>query len=189
MTQHNQTKRLDNGVRMSRGCAWLVRAFLFGCLLLTIPSRAWAQAPVITTPTNSTFSVGVVEIPLTTSSGAATWSVLDPANLPPGLAVRTDLASWFPPSAFAGLVGVATTPGSYTFQLQATNASGTTTQFTTVKISTLWIKDYWTLPDAFVGHFYSYTMTPLNNSGVATWTVVLPPFGNPLPPGFALSSA
>jgi len=54
-----------------------------------------------------------------------------------GLALRTDVPAFFPPGTTAGIIGVATTPGSYSFTLQATSGGQSVTQAATMKISGL----------------------------------------------------
>src|SRR5438552_2922157 len=85
-----------------------------------------------------TFSVGAIEIPLTTGigDGTGTWSVID-SNVPPGMSLRTDGPVWFPPNARAGLIGVATTPGTYHFTLRVTSAGQTSDKNCTIKITSL----------------------------------------------------
>src|SRR4051812_4972217 len=65
------------------------------------------------------FSAGEIQFALiaTGGSGSYTWDVTAGA-LPPGIALRTDKPSWFAVNASAGLIGVATVPGHYTFTLR-----------------------------------------------------------------------
>ena len=49
------------------------------------------------------------------------------------------------------------------------------------------MKDIQQLPDAFVGTFYTYTMTALGDAGAVTWAPTDPAF--PVPPGMTLSAA
>src|SRR6185503_20551684 len=94
-------------------------------LLLAAPTRAQAQ-PLSNDlgPNLGTFALGQVEIPLVASggTGAYSWSIVAGAP-PPGLVVRTDGPSWFPSNAAAGLIGVATTPGTYGFTLRVSDGS------------------------------------------------------------------
>ncbi|MBW8894640.1 MAG: Ig-like domain repeat protein, partial [Acidobacteria bacterium] len=91
-----------------------------------------------------TFSVGVVEIPLGSpgDNGTEVWSVGDPANglLPPGISLRADGPSWFPPNASAGLIGVATMPGTYQFTLRVTRAGVTSDTRCTIRITSLLLR-------------------------------------------------
>ena len=103
-------------------------------------------------PNFGTFSIGQVETALsaTGGDGTYTWS-LSGGTLPPGLALRTDKPSFFPASASAGLIGVATTPGIYNFTLRVTSSGVTADQASTLKVTALTLKDRRQLPDAFVG--------------------------------------
>ena len=85
-----------------------------------------------------TWSIGEIQTQLVANggSGAYTWSLAG-GKLPPGLALRTDVPPGFPPDASAGLIGVATTPGTYTFTLQAASGSQTLSQAFTMKITGL----------------------------------------------------
>jgi hypothetical protein len=136
-------------------------------------------------PNFGTRSVGYLELPLSAvgGNGSFTWSLLSGA-LPPGMAIRTDKPSFFPTSASAGLSGVATTPGNYSFTLRVTSGSQTSDQASTLRITALTVKDLNDVPDAFVGTPYSYTLTALGNAGPVTWTAV-----DGLPSGMSLSSA
>ena len=134
-------------------------------------------------PNLGTYSVGWQEIPLiaTGATGPYTWSVVS-GSLPPGLSLRTDGPSWFPPTANAGIIGIATTPGTYNFTLHVVSTDlQTADQAATIKISPLISADTFTLPDAFVGASYSYQMIAQTNGGAATWTPTT------LPPGMSLS--
>src|SRR3954471_12293080 len=86
-------------------------------VLCLAAAAASAQAPVITFgPDLGTYPVGEIQFALTASGGNGTysWSITG-GSLPPGIALRTDVPSSFPAGASAGLIGVATTPGTYHF--------------------------------------------------------------------------
>src|SRR5208337_2863323 len=108
-------------------------------------------------------------------NGSYTWAYVS-GNLPPGLSLRTDVPSFFPAGATTGLIGVATTPGNYSFTLSVTSGTSTVSQAFTLKITGLNLKDGYTLPDAFVGSAYlttGYQLTAINSSGslvTVTWT-------------------
>ncbi|MDO8678503.1 MAG: carboxypeptidase-like regulatory domain-containing protein, partial [Acidobacteriota bacterium] len=136
-----------------------------------------------------TASIGQLQVPLSATGGDGTyaWSVIA-GSLPPGVSLRTDLPSFFPSTASAGLIGVATTPGTYNFTLRVTSGGQTADQASTLKIALLRMKDSHQLPDAFVGTFYTYTLTALANAGAVTWTNSdVSSF--PVPPGLTLSAA
>ena len=91
-------------------------------------------------PNFGTFSVGEVAISLvaTGGNGVYTWAVS--GNVPPGLTVRHDPASWpsyVNTSSSAVLLGVATTPGIYNFTLSVTSAGQTVNQNATIRITAL----------------------------------------------------
>jgi hypothetical protein len=136
-------------------------------------------------PNFGTYSIGDVEIPLTATGGSEKyrWSVIN-GSLPPGMALRTDSASWFPAGAAAGLIGVATTPGTYHFTLKVTSGSHSATQDDTLQISSLCVQDLSNIPDAFIAKPYSYSLTALNPTGRVKWATT-----STLPPGLTLSAA
>src|SRR5687768_12084318 len=88
------------------------------CALLATSGVAHAQAVFQSQgPNFGTFSIGQLETSLSATGGDGTnyaWSVIL-GSLPPGVSIRTDKPSFFPPGASAGLIGVATTPGTYNF--------------------------------------------------------------------------
>ena len=140
--------------------------------------------PAFGTSDFGTFSIGQLETPLVASGGDGTYTWSVPAgSLPPGVSVRTDAPSWFPSNASAGLIGVATTPGTYPFTLRVTSGGQAYERPATITVSALVVKDLYNIADAFVGEPYSYALTSLRDGGpvAATWT----PTG-PLPPGVAL---
>ena len=92
----------------------------------------------------------------TGGNGTYVWSVIA-GSLPPGMALRTDNPSYFPTGASAGLVGIATTPGTFDFTLRVTSGGATTDQVCTLKVTALTIKDgdhFGYLPDAYEGSAY-----------------------------------
>ena len=116
---------------------------------------------------------------------------LTSGSLPPGISLRTDFPNFFNSSASAGLIGVATTPGTYYFTLTAASTgAASASQSFTMKITAFTLKDPYNTPDAFVGHAYSYQMTTLGAPQGSTIT-----FGqcgtNPYnaPPGVTVSSS
>ena len=142
--------------------------------------------PSISTGTNfGAVALGTEQYQLVASGGNGTyaWALVN-GSLPPGLALRTDLPSFFQSNASAGIIGVATTPGSYSFSLSVTSAGQTAYQYFTMKITALAVKDQSGMPDMFAGSTVSYQLTALNNAGPVTWT----PTGS-LPPGLNLSSS
>jgi hypothetical protein len=121
-------------------------------------------------PDFGTWRSGPIEIPLgaTNGTGSYTWSVI--GSLPPGISLRTDVPSWFG-SASAGLIGVATTPGTYNFTLSVTSGVETVPQNCTLRVTGLTITES-QLPDAFAGVPYSYSLTAVGsaNASAATFT-------------------
>jgi len=148
--------------------------------LFLIPTVASAQAPTFGFNGNlGTWTIGEVQLalPANSGNGTYTWAVTSGA-LPAGIALRTDVPSFFSSNAQAGLIGVATTPGTYNFTLSVTSNGQTAQQACTMKITAETLKDPYSVPNAFVGTAYSYTFTPLNTAGPVTWTVT-----SSLPPG------
>ncbi len=140
----------------------------------------------ISTPTAlGTYSIGRLQIELHAQggNGSYTWNLLQ-GKLPTGLSLRTDKPAWFAPQASAGLIGVATTPGTYSFTLQVASGSSTFTREFTINIVSLTERDPSTLPEAFAGHPYSYAFSS-NSPGNVSWSVQP---GSLLPPGLTLSA-
>ena len=158
-------------------------------VLLTMGTAAAASAQTLTQnqgPNLGTWVEGFIQLQLAATGGAGNgtyvWS-LAPGSLPlpPGISLRTDVPSFFSANANAGLIGIATTPGTYNFTLRVTSGGQTADRAYTWRISGLTTKDN-NLPDAFVGRSYSYQLTALGNAGPVTWA----PNGA-LPAGFNLS--
>jgi hypothetical protein len=164
-----------------------VRGLLLVLLTACAASAAWADPLMqLEGPNFGTHGIGELQLRLraTGGTGSYAWEVVAGA-LPPGISVRADGPPWFPPDASAGLIGVATTPGTYNFTLRVTSAGQATDQDCTIKISPLVVTTYWSTADAFVGKPFSQTLTAVNNAGPLTWAL-----GNGfLPPGMALSPA
>ncbi|MBZ5560604.1 MAG: Ig domain-containing protein, partial [Acidobacteriia bacterium] len=160
--------------------------------LAIYPTDALPPLRITTNGNFGTWSIGAIQTELDAFDGAGgyTWSLFS-GDLPPGLAVRPDGPPWFSHSASGGIIGVATTPGTYNFTLRVTDHDGAFVDLAgTMRIVPLTIKDLWNLPDAFTNTAYSYTLTPLGNGGAVTWGA--PNCGNPsclLPPGLTLNSA
>ena len=156
----------------------LLRTCLRGSLavlwLLTAVVPARAQA--LTTNVGSdlgAFSAGELQFSLiaTGGNGTYTWDITAGA-LPPGVALRTDKPSWFPSNASAGLIGVPTVPGHYTFTIRVRSGAAELSQATGITITSFNINEQFQLPDGFVGTAYSHQVTPLNNAGAVTWAQV-----------------
>ena len=140
-----------------------------------------------TFPNRGTWKIGEVEDQLAAIGGTGVYSwQLVAGSLPPGVSLRQppDLAPFFPPTASAGLIGVATTPGPYNFTLRVTSGSQTVSVPFTMTIASLQSEDGFSLPNAFIGEAFSYSFTASGNSGPVTYV----PNGI-LPPGLTLSSS
>ncbi len=140
----------------------------------------------ISTPSDlGVWPIGPVQTALIAGGGTGsyTWSLIS-GSLPDGLSLRTDKAPPFPAEASAGIIGLATKPGTYPFTLQVTSGAQSVSQAFTMKIVKLTIKDVSPLPHAFESVPYSYTFS---NAGLeaVTWGV-LP--GTTLPSGLSLTS-
>ncbi|HEY3157812.1 MAG TPA: putative Ig domain-containing protein, partial [Vicinamibacterales bacterium] len=169
-----------------------IRASLLLVMALGAASTVRAQALTQTNGSNfGTFSIGDIQQSLTatggTGPGTYVWSVVGGA-LPPGVSlVTTNLPSFFPASASAGLIGVATTPNvnPYGFTLRVSDGSTFVDKAYTLKITGLSVGSFWDMPDAFVGVAYPPQQLTVNNAaGPVTWT----PTGG-VPAGMTLSSA
>ncbi|PYR52930.1 MAG: hypothetical protein DMF89_01060, partial [Acidobacteria bacterium] len=145
------------------------------------------QTPAVVQTQNASFgtwSIGQIETPLsaTGGNGSYAWSIVAGA-LPPGVALRTDLPTWFPGGSSAGLIGVATTTGTYTFTLRVTSGSQTADQMCTIKVVALAATEY-QLPDAFADTPYSYQLHVQGNAAAVLWTAT-----STQPAGLSLSSS
>jgi hypothetical protein len=162
------------------------RIIRFVLPMVALVCAAFAASPVITVgPNLGTWSIGEVQMALTASggSGGYTWQVT--GTLPTGVALRTDVPSWFPTGSTAGLIGVASAPGTYNFTVSVTSGGVTVNQACTMKITGLTVRDLYSgTPDYFVNVPMTYTLTPLNNAGSVTYAA-----NGALPAGIALSSA
>ena len=143
-------------------------------------SALFGQSLTITTNGNlGTFVIGQGQLALNASGGTGsyTWSLAS-GSLPPGLNIA-NLPGQSTPQA--GLVGVLSAVGNYSFSLKVSDGQNSVTQPFTMKVTALLIKDI-NLPDAFTNDSYSYTFTPLNNAGPVTFEPTS------LPSGLSLSS-
>jgi large repetitive protein len=149
---------------------------------------AFAPVTMGNGPTFGTWHLGTDTVALSANggNGTYTWSLIAGA-LPTGLALRTDVPTYFSSNAQAGLIGVATTPGTYNFTLKVTSAGQSATQAFTLKVSKLDLQDA-TPPDGFVNTPFSYTFTPIANAGAVTFTVNSNSTTGAMPPGLDLSS-
>ncbi len=166
---------------------WL-RPLVLSLVLLAPGSPALAQTPSMNVGGSlGTASIGEYQYGLVASGGTGpySWSIVSGA-LPPGLALRTDnVPSWFPPGSTAGIVGIATTPGTYTFTIRVTDSlSVVVDQPTTLKITAFTVRTGYQLPDAVKDIPYSQQLTTMNAAAATTWTP-----NSPLPAGLSLSSS
>lgn len=160
-------------------------ALVLFALVFFAPAAAQAQLTITSGSSYGTFSIGEVDLQLSASGGMGplTWSVVG-GTLPPGLAVRYDLPPFFPPSASAGIIGLATVPGNYSFDVQVTDGVTTSApQTVTVTITSLSITTPHDLPDAFLGSPYSVQLEADGGAGALTWSAA-----GSLPGGLSLSS-
>jgi len=140
-------------------------------VIVSFSSQAFAQLTITTG--DSTWSIGQIESELNANGGTGneyTWSVVN-GELPPGLALRTDIPSWFSPGVTAGVIGVATTPGTYPFTLQVTSGNETVTKLVTMKIISLVMAIDGQLPDASVGVSYSVTIATAGTTGSVSFAL------------------
>jgi probable HAF family extracellular repeat protein len=150
------------------------------------PSATANAVSITSGPNLGTWPIGEDEVELDASggNGTYTWSYVS-GVIPPGLSLRTDVPSFFTANGKAGLIGIATTPGTYNFTLSVSSNGSSAQRAFTIKITGLTIKDPYTLPDAFVNSAYSYQLTALDNAGAVTWNYL----SGQLPPGMSLSSS
>ncbi len=120
-------------------------------------------------------------------NGTYTWNLVS-GTLPPGMAISTNRPNFFSPNQQAGIIGVATTPGNYSFTLSVTSAGQTATRPFTLRMSGLDLQDV-ALQDAFVNISFTHTFTPLNNAGPVTYTVNGNSTNGAMPPGLSLSGS
>ena len=160
-----------------------IPALMITSLAVLLPAGAQAGQIVITTGASlGTRPIGQNQINLNASGGTGTYTwTLASGSLPPGLNITSVPGS---SPAQAALLGIATTPGSYGFNLTVNDGVNTSaTQTFSLKITALTVKDI-NLPDAFNNTAYSYMITPLNNAGAVTFTA-----NSALPAGLSLSAA
>ncbi len=140
-------------------------------------------------PNLGTWHLGTQFIALGANGGNGTysWSLVS-GSLPPGMAIRTDRPNFFAPNQQAGIIGVATTPGNYSFMLSVTSGGQTATRAFTVRMSALDLQDV-ALQDGFTGTPFAHTFTPLNNAGPVTYTINTNSTNGAMPPGLSLSTA
>ncbi|MEW6320624.1 MAG: putative Ig domain-containing protein [Acidobacteriota bacterium] len=143
------------------------RTFFFN--LAIYPSGALPPVQFAVGSNLGSWTRGVVEAELraTGGNGVYTWQHTG-GTLPPGLSLRSDGAPWFQPSSW-GLVGVATTAGTFNFTLSVTSGAQTISQAFTMVVTDLEVLDPYSIKDAFVGKPYSYTFTT-NSAGSPVWT-------------------
>ena len=173
----------------SRGLRSATRGLLAIVLALWTASAVSAQTLTQNQgPNLGTWVEGFIQLQLAASGGGGNgtyvWSLVPgTGSLPPGISLRTDVPSFFSANANAGLIGIATTPGNYSFTLRVSSGGQTADRAYTWRISGLTTKDN-NLPDAFVGRSYSYQLTALGNAGPVTWAQ-----NGALPAGLSLSSS
>src|SRR5438874_7979900 len=100
----------------------LLRTRILTCTLFLFPAAAaWGQT-ITVGPNLGTYPIGEIQFALSATGGTGTyaWSVASGA-LPTGIALRTDVPSFFTAGVSAGLIGVATTPGTYSFTISVTS--------------------------------------------------------------------
>ncbi|MEK7404661.1 MAG: putative Ig domain-containing protein, partial [Acidobacteriota bacterium] len=138
--------------------------------------------PLYITTTDQQWSIGRVETPLDAvgGTGTYTWSLTSCSI--PGIALRTDVSSGW--TAKAGLLGVATTPGTYSCGVQVTSGAQTASKTISVKVSGLVVTSNWEFPDGSVGVAYSQTITTAGGTGTVSFA--LQP-GSLLPTGLSLN--
>ncbi|MGA2260956.1 MAG: Ig domain-containing protein, partial [Acidobacteriota bacterium] len=161
--------------------------FFFFVLFVFFSCQGFGQSLSINMPTDISLQLGRAEIALQASggSGGYVWS-LDGGLLPPGLAIRTDVPSYFPPGTTAGIIGVAITVGDCVGTVRVTDILGATATLS-ISFHVLAVNDTnpYELPDGSVGVSYDYTLGVVGNTGPVTRAVN----SGALPPGLSLDAA
>jgi hypothetical protein len=142
-----------------------IRFVAVAVLFFALLGTASAQPVITSGPNYCCWSTGIIYQALTATGGSGTyaWALVGGA-LPPGISIRTDVPSYFPGGASAGLIGVATTVGTYNFTLQVTSGGQSVTQSASMHVSALILKDLSQFPDGFANvAFAPYQLTALNN--------------------------
>ena len=134
------------------------------------PALSPAQAPNL-----GTFSIGKTQFQLAATGGRPPyiWSVEPGSQLPPGLALRNDNPTWIQNGNPWGLEGVVTAPGLYSFTMRLTDSAGASvTQTYSMPVTKLSIAEgQSSLPEAFPGTPYHYTLTAVGGSQAVSWSL------------------
>ncbi len=146
-------------------------------------------APPITINTGANLGdyrlgTGQFELLASGGNGVYTWSLASGSALPPGYLIRTDVPAFFNPLAQAGILGVGTQAGTYTFTLNVASGTQTASRTFTLKLHAL-VPQENNVPDQFAGQPVNFQFTPLNASGTVSFA--LDP-STPLPGTLSLSS-
>jgi hypothetical protein len=181
---------MANDIRRRGVAGWqrvttgVLTAAVVAAIALCMPALAAAQPAHAQGPNLGTSVIGTQDRQLAANGGDGTytWTLIAGA-LPPGVSLRTDVPSFYPANADAGLMGVATTPGDYAFTLRVSSAGQSADRAYTWRITALTFGDSSPFPDAFVGVPYSKQLTAANPAGPVTFTPTS------LPPGMTLSAA
>ena len=151
-------------------------------LVITVGGRSSGAATIyvgtnslsISTGTSlGTWTTGNLQLGLVATGGDGNfvWNYVS-GTLPPGVSLRTDVGpSNFSNGPQAGLLGIATTPGTYTYTLSVTSAGQTVNRTFTMRVTALNVKDVAvSLPDAFANTPYSYAFSAVGTAGQVTFT-------------------
>ncbi|MBZ5585201.1 MAG: Ig domain-containing protein, partial [Acidobacteriia bacterium] len=157
-------------------------------ILVAVPGVAQTLA-ISTGPDMGAVALGPAEFPLAAAGGIPPYTWTHTAgSMPPGFALRTDNPSWYAPGSSAGVVGVASAAGTYSFTLQVRDSAGspaTASQTFTLKVSPMTFADSF-LADAYVGASYSASLAVNGAPDAVTWGVLSP---TDLPPGLSLDAS
>ena len=155
-----------------------------------------APLSVSSGPNLGTWNTGTDWIGLGINGGSGTYTYsLTSGTLPPGLFLSSQVPGSFAKNQQAGVIGVATVPGTYNFSIKITSTGAGApyggTSITVpyqLTISSLNLQDA-TPPDGFMGVAYNYQFTPIKNQGSVTFS---PNCNNRtfcMPPGLSLSAS
>lgn len=135
------------------------------------PAGVTPPVAITTGPDLGSWSVGEVQAALYAEGGNGTYAwTLVGGELPPGLSLRADVPPWFG-SAKAGIMGIATVPGPYTFTLRVTSGTVQFERTFTVRVTSLRSGETLPLPDAYVGQPYAYTLRAEGATGQVSWAL------------------
>jgi hypothetical protein len=137
---------------------------------------AYAPPVLAAVPARTAYVSDVINLALSVSGGKTPYSFSSAGSLPPGLSLGDS----------SGLLqGTLTTPGSFSFNVTATDANGrTSTHSISFTVHTPPAVTTSSLAGGYLGSSYSATLTATGGNGTLSWNIVDSP-----PPGLTLSTS